>query len=152
VGAKSSICQRQTTTLTGPISPACDQYIQYLLTRPTHRSLTDTSGGYRLEGIDFPHTTLRPSQPSVLPFPPKGPVRSPVYLKSTTGFKVQVKGPMAATWSSNHSAIYRNLRLCLAITNDLSLVIGSSRIDHKVTLMQLGHQFNSYNLMHIQES
>jgi hypothetical protein len=58
---------------------------------------------------------------------------------------------MATTWSSDHSAIYRSLQLCLAIANDLSLAIGSSRIDQKVTLMQLGYQFNSYNLMHIQE-
>jgi hypothetical protein len=31
---------------------------------------------------------------------------------------------MAATWSSDHSAIYHNLHLCLAIANDLSLVVG----------------------------
>jgi hypothetical protein len=59
---------------------------------------------------------------------------------------------MEATWSSNHPVIYHGLQLRLAIANDLSLAIGSSRIDQKVTLMQLGHQFNSYNLMHIQES
>jgi hypothetical protein len=50
---------------------------------------------------------------------------------------------MAATWSSDHSAIYHGLQLCLDIANDLSLAIGSSRIDRKVTLMQLGHQLNS---------
>jgi hypothetical protein len=59
---------------------------------------------------------------------------------------------MAATWSFDHSAIYRGLQLCLAIANDLSLAIGSSRIDQKFTLMQLGHQLNSFDLMHIQES
>jgi hypothetical protein len=59
---------------------------------------------------------------------------------------------MAATWSSDHSGIYRGLQLHLAIANNLSLAIGPSRIDRKVTLMQLGHQFNSYGLMHIQES
>jgi hypothetical protein len=58
----------------------------------------------------------------------------------------EVKEPMAAPWSSDHLAIYRNLQLCLVITNDLSLAIRSSRIDWKVTLMQLGYQFNSYNL------
>jgi hypothetical protein len=58
---------------------------------------------------------------------------------------------MAATWSSDHSAIYRNLHPSLAIANDLSLALGFTWIDRKVTLMQLGHQFNSYNLMHIQE-
>jgi hypothetical protein len=35
---------------------------------PTHLSLTDTSGGYSLEGADFPHTTLRPSQLTVSTF------------------------------------------------------------------------------------
>jgi hypothetical protein len=59
---------------------------------------------------------------------------------------------MAATWSFDHSTIYRNLQLCLAIANDLSLAIGSTRMDWKVSLMQLRHQFNSYNLMHNQES
>jgi hypothetical protein len=45
---------------------------------------------------------------------------------------------MAATWSSDHSAIYRSLHLRLAIANDLSLVIGVARIDRKVVVMQLG--------------
>jgi hypothetical protein len=59
---------------------------------------------------------------------------------------------MVATWSFGNSAIYHGLQLCLAMANDLSLAIGSSRIDRKVIVMQLGHQLNSYNLMHIQES
>jgi hypothetical protein len=59
---------------------------------------------------------------------------------------------MATTWSSDHSAIYHGLQLHLALANDISLAIGLSRIGRKVTLMQLGHQLNSYNLMHIQES
>jgi hypothetical protein len=59
---------------------------------------------------------------------------------------------MIAIWSSNHSAIYRSLHLCLAIANDLSLVIGVIRIDQKVIVMQLRYQFNSYHLIHIQES
>jgi hypothetical protein len=58
---------------------------------------------------------------------------------------------MAATWSFDHSGIYRGLQLCLAMANDLYLAIGSSRIGQKVTLMQLGYHINSYNLMHIQE-
>jgi hypothetical protein len=58
---------------------------------------------------------------------------------------------MAAMWSSDHSTIYRSLHLCLAIANDLSLAIGVTRIDQKVIIMELGYQFNSYNLMHIQE-
>jgi hypothetical protein len=59
---------------------------------------------------------------------------------------------MAATWSSNHSAIYCNLHLRLAMANDLSLAVEVTRIDQKVVLMQLGYQSNSYNLMHIQVS
>jgi hypothetical protein len=55
---------------------------------------------------------------------------------------------MAATWSSDKSALYRGLQLRLAIANDLSLAIGSIRVDWKVTLIQLGYQFNSYNIMH----
>jgi hypothetical protein len=45
---------------------------------PTHRSLTDTGGGYSPEGAGFPHTTPLPSQLMILPFAPKGPARSPV--------------------------------------------------------------------------
>jgi hypothetical protein len=59
---------------------------------------------------------------------------------------------MATTWSSDHSAIYHNLQLRLAITNDLFLAIGSSKIDWKVTLMQLGINSTPINLMHNQES
>jgi hypothetical protein len=59
---------------------------------------------------------------------------------------------MAAMWSSDHLAIYRNVQLCLAITNNLSLAIGLTRVDWKVSLMQLRPQFNFYNLMHNQES
>jgi hypothetical protein len=45
---------------------------------------------------------------------------------------------MAATWSFDHLAIYCSLHLCLAIANDLSLLIGVARIDRKVIIMQLG--------------
>jgi hypothetical protein len=59
---------------------------------------------------------------------------------------------MTATWSSDHSAIYHNLHLHLAIANDLSLVIGSSSIDRNVTLMQLGINSTLIILVHNQES
>jgi hypothetical protein len=58
---------------------------------------------------------------------------------------------MTATWSSDHSALYRGLQLHLAIANDLSLAIGSIKVDWNVTLMQQGYHLNSYNLMHIHE-
>jgi hypothetical protein len=41
---------------------------------------------------------------------------------------------MVATWSSDHSIVYHNLELRLAIANDLALAMGSSRIDRKVSL------------------
>jgi hypothetical protein len=59
---------------------------------------------------------------------------------------------MADMWSFDHSAIYRNQHLRLAIANDLSQAIGFTEIDREVILIQLGHPFNSYNLIHIQES
>jgi hypothetical protein len=62
----------------GPISPACDQYVQYLLVEPTHRSLTDIGGDYNLGGASLPHHTPCPSQPTVHRFPPKGSTRSQV--------------------------------------------------------------------------
>jgi hypothetical protein len=40
---------------------------------PTHRSLTDTGGGYNLGGASLPHHTPRPFQSTVLHFQPKGP-------------------------------------------------------------------------------
>jgi hypothetical protein len=52
---------------------------------------------------------------------------------------------MAVTWFFDHSAIYRSLYLRLAIANDLSLVIGVTRIDKKVVVMQRMYQFNSYD-------
>jgi hypothetical protein len=59
---------------------------------------------------------------------------------------------MTATWSFDHLAIYHSLHLRLAIANNLSLAIEVTRIDRKVIIMQLGYQFDPYNLMHIQES
>jgi hypothetical protein len=63
-----NICRQQATRLIGSISLACDQYVQYLLTGSTHRSLIDTGGGYSHKDVGFPHTTPRPSQPMVSPF------------------------------------------------------------------------------------
>jgi hypothetical protein len=120
---------------------------------PTHQSLTNTGGGYSLEGVGFPYTTPRPSQSTVLPFSSRGPARSPYYPKTKHLIQdLSLTRPMATTWSSDHLVIHRNLHLCLAIANDVSLVIESTRVVWMVTLMQLGHQFNSYNLMHNQES
>jgi hypothetical protein len=119
---------------------------------PTHRYLTNTGGGYRLGGANFSHTTPRPSQPAIYTIHLKAPPSLKLNHIPPTKLKFKFKEHMAATWSSDHSAIYGGLLLCLGIANDLSLPIGFTRIDRKVILMQLGHQINSYNLMHIQES
>jgi hypothetical protein len=65
---------------------------------------------------------------------------------------LSLKGSMATMWSFDHSVIYRNLYLLLVIANDLSLAIGSTRVDWKVTLMQLSINSTPTNLMHNQES
>jgi hypothetical protein len=119
---------------------------------PTHRSLTDIGGGYNLGGADLPHHTPRPFQPTVSTFHQRAPPGLQFNLVLSTKPEFEFKEPIVTMWSSDHSAIYRNLWLHLTITNNLSLAIGSTRIDQKVTLIQLEHQFNSYNLMHIQKS
>jgi hypothetical protein len=62
-----------------------DPYLRHVISTfntysrgPTHQSLTDTCGGYNLGGADFSHLPPRPSQPTVLQFPPKGPTWSQV--------------------------------------------------------------------------
>jgi hypothetical protein len=82
----------------------------------------------------------------------KGPARSQVIQNLPKILRFKFKEPMAATWSSDHLTIYHIQHLHLAIANDLSLAMGFTRIDQKVIIMQLGHQFNSYKLIHIQES
>jgi hypothetical protein len=66
---KSNTYQQQTTRFTRPISPACDRYIQYLLMGATERSLTDTGGGYNLEGVGLPHIHSPTFTTSCLFFP-----------------------------------------------------------------------------------
>jgi hypothetical protein len=116
---------------------------------PTHRFLTITGGGYNLEGASFPHTTPQHSQSTVLTFHLRAMSGLQFNHKPSIKPRFTFKEPMAVVWSSDHSAIYRDLHLRLAIANDISLAMGFIRIDWKVILMQLGYQFNSYNIMHI---
>jgi hypothetical protein len=108
--------------------------------------------GYNLGDIDLSYTTPRPSQPTVFTFN----LRVPPGLQFNPNLskipKFKFKGSMATTWSFDHSVIYHILHLRLVIANDLCLGIGSTRIDRKVILIQLGYQSNSYDLMHNQES
>jgi hypothetical protein len=75
-GEKSCSCWQPTTRFTRPISPACDRYIQYLLTGANLTTLNRHRWGYNLEGDDFPCTTPWPSRPDVS-LSPSGPTRSP---------------------------------------------------------------------------
>jgi hypothetical protein len=64
--------------LSGPYHRYVIDTFNTCLRGSTHWSLTDTDRGYHLEGANFSHTTLRPSQPMVPSFPLKGPTWSPV--------------------------------------------------------------------------
>jgi hypothetical protein len=67
-GRKSSSCRWPTTRLTGPISLACDRYVQYLLAGVNPSVLNWHRRGYKLRGAGLPHTTPRPSQSVVSTF------------------------------------------------------------------------------------
>jgi hypothetical protein len=140
--------------LTGPIYHHAISMFNTCSWGPTHRSLTNTGGGYNVGGTDFPHHTSRPSQPAVSAF----------HLRVSPGLqfnnippskpKFRFKEPMAATWSSDHPTMYRDPHLRLAISNNLFLAIGltGGGGDRKVLLTQLGHPVNFYILMHQQDS
>jgi hypothetical protein len=116
---------------------ACDRYVQYLLMGANQSVLNLHRRGlhpWRCQLFIY-HSPTFPT--NGLHFSPKGLARSTVKSYSTNSTKVKFKKHMAATWSFDHSAIYRDLYLCLAIANDLFLAIGFTRIDRKVTLMQL---------------
>jgi hypothetical protein len=91
---------------TGPITPACDQYVQYLLTGTNSSVLNRHRRGYNLGGAGFPHHSPRSSQPTVLRFPSMGPARSQVNNTSPIKPKFEFKEPMTVTWFSNLLAIY----------------------------------------------
>jgi hypothetical protein len=58
----------QLAQLTESISLAYNWCVQYLLTRSTHQSLTDTGGGYNLGGAGLPHIHSPTFPTSCLPF------------------------------------------------------------------------------------
>jgi hypothetical protein len=59
VGTKPNIYQRPTTRLTGPITPVCDRYVQYLITGTFHVPLPD---------LPDQLSSLSPSAPTRSPF------------------------------------------------------------------------------------
>jgi hypothetical protein len=134
-GEKSSFCWDPTTSLTGPKSPACDRYVQYLLTGANRSVLNRHRWGlqpWRCWLVTY-HSPTFPT--SCLHFPQRPPPGLQFNQDPSTKPKCWVWEPMNATWPFNHSTIYRSLHLCLAIANDLSLVIGVTRIDRKVIVM-----------------
>jgi hypothetical protein len=83
------LSQRLTTRFIGLIYQHAIGTFNTCSRAPTHRSLTDTSGGYNLEGADFPHHTLRPSQPTISAFHLKASSDLQFNQYSTKGSKVQ---------------------------------------------------------------
>jgi hypothetical protein len=67
-GGKATLCWRQAIRFTGPIYQHVIGTFNTYSWGPTYRSLTDTSKGYNLRCIGFPHTTPRPSQPTISTF------------------------------------------------------------------------------------
>jgi hypothetical protein len=92
---------------------------------PIERSLIDTGGGYNLEGAGLPYTHSPTFPTSCLPFPLVAPPGLHFNQVPAINQSLRFKEPMAATWSFDHSAIYRSLHLRLASANNLSLVEGS---------------------------
>jgi hypothetical protein len=85
---------------------------------PTEQSLMNTGGGYNLGGVGFPTSC------------PHFPLMAPPGLHFNQALAnrpkcLVFKDLMAATWSFDHSVIYRSLHLRLSIANDLYLVVGS---------------------------
>jgi hypothetical protein len=68
VEAKSSICWRWLLGLPGSYHQHAIGTFNTCSRGPTHRSLTDTGGGYNLRGVGLPHTTRWPSQSAVSTF------------------------------------------------------------------------------------
>jgi hypothetical protein len=65
---KPNFYRWQATRLTEPIYQYAIGTFNTCSRGPTHRSLTNTGGGYSLEGVSFSHTTLWHSQPAVSTF------------------------------------------------------------------------------------
>jgi hypothetical protein len=137
-GEKLSFCWHPTTRLTRPISPTCNQYIQYLLTGADLLVLNRHRRGlqpWRCRLTTY-HSPTFPT--SYLHFPLRAPPGLQFNQFPSTIQGIEFKEPMTTTWSSDHSTIYRSLHLCLAIANDLFLVKGVTRIGQKVKVMELG--------------
>jgi hypothetical protein len=129
---------------TGPISPTCDQYVQYLLTRTPHRSLTDTTEGYNFEGSSFLQHSPCPFQPTVIRFPPKGPIRSQVNHPANSLTKLRSDQTLNLTSGIHHTTSIILYHLSIALLTVRHKVIGLTRIPQKVDLIATTVSYNSY--------
>jgi hypothetical protein len=84
----------------------------------THRSLSDTGGGYNLGGASLSHHTPRPSQLMVLCFPPKAPAQSRVKHPTITSWtkEEQTLNLVSGSLHSTSTAIY-HLIIALLMVN-----------------------------------
>jgi hypothetical protein len=115
---------------------------------PTHQSLTDIDGGYSLGGANLPHHTPRPSQPMIVRFPPKGPVRSQVIHSQ---HKPQVQCDMkhlSPTYGLSTTQRVPKSRTTHNIANVFQILARSSRSIQKVFILQLHFQSTPINLTH----
>jgi hypothetical protein len=90
---KPNFCWWQATRLTGPISPACDWHVQYLLAGANPSVLNQHRRGLQPCRCRLVNTTPWPSQPTVLHFPPNGPARSQVIHQLITIWTKGRPGP-----------------------------------------------------------
>jgi hypothetical protein len=112
---------------------------------PTHRSLTDTSGGYNLRGAGFAHHTPRPSRPMVLRFPPKGPpgLRLSIQSLPTELQRNQTLNFVSGSLHLISTAVY-HLNIALLMVSHQNL--GVTRINWKVDYSATTVSYNSYQL------
>jgi hypothetical protein len=111
----------------------------------THRSLTDTSGGYNLRGTGFPHTTPRLSQPTVSTFH----IRAPSGLRlSIQQLQIELEmkhtlNPASVSLHSTSTVIYHlSIALLMVSHKEIGLTIINRKVNLNATMMV----YNSYRL------
>jgi hypothetical protein len=95
---KPSTCRWQTTRLTGPISPACDRYVQYLLTGTNPSILNRHRWSYHRENLRI-DTSLSPPFPSEgITDPPNDPVQYQIIQTTFTNWTEEGTSPKSHEW------------------------------------------------------
>jgi hypothetical protein len=93
---------------------------------PTHRSLTDTSGGYHIENLRIAIVFFSsfPSEGST--YPPNGPARSQIIYTIFTNWTGEGKSPKSHEWEPPFD-LYCNLPSKHSITNSKPLQDGGNK-------------------------